>query len=147
MQTFDCETGMDVELLNLNPEGWIQGVSNERNWGMLYGMDVCAQRNLVIAGDTHGYLHFVDPRTSARISQQLVHKKTNKVSPCPAVMNAILQGQESMKPIVVMGVCWLVVAWSIDLNNGARIAARLVAFKMTVLPAASLLFVHTLSSC
>lgn len=70
---------MDVELLNLNPEGWIPGVSNERNWGMLYGLDVCGERSLAIAGDTHGYLHFVDPRTSARLSQQLVHKKGNKV--------------------------------------------------------------------
>ena len=67
---------MDVELLNLNPEGWIPGVSNEKNWGMLYGLDVCGEKNLVLTGDTQGYLHFVDPRVGQRLSRHLVHKKS-----------------------------------------------------------------------
>ena len=29
-QVWDVETGFDRELLNMNPEGWIQGVTNER---------------------------------------------------------------------------------------------------------------------
>ena len=30
VQVWDVETGFDRELLNMNPEGWIQGVTNER---------------------------------------------------------------------------------------------------------------------
>lgn len=44
LQSFDCETGMDTEMLNLNPEGWIPGVSNEKTWKMLYGLAVCESR-------------------------------------------------------------------------------------------------------
>ena len=40
------ETGFDTTLLNLNPEGWIEGVTTERSWKMLYGMDVCTQRQV-----------------------------------------------------------------------------------------------------
>ncbi|KAK9810883.1 hypothetical protein WJX73_005316 [Symbiochloris irregularis] len=92
LKTFDCETGMDIEMLNLNPEGWIPGESNEKTWGMLYGLAVCDSRNLVIAGDTHGYLHFVDPRTSRRLCQHLVHKrsKINTIDCNPADANLVV---------------------------------------------------------
>lgn len=76
LQTFDCETGMDVELLDLNPGGW---TGNANTWNMLYGMDVCSDLNLVLTGDTRGFLHLVDPRISAQLSTHLVHKKGNKV--------------------------------------------------------------------
>lgn len=79
MQSFDCETGLDTEMLNLNPEGWIPGESNEKTWKMLYGLAVCDSKNLIITGDTHGYLHFLDPRTNKRLCQHLVHKRS-KVS-------------------------------------------------------------------
>ena len=29
-QVWDVETGFDRELLNMNPEGWIQGVTDEK---------------------------------------------------------------------------------------------------------------------
>ena len=30
MQVWDIETGFDKELLNMNPDGWIQGVTDEK---------------------------------------------------------------------------------------------------------------------
>ena len=79
MQTFDIESGCDTELLNLNPEGWIAGVSNERNWGMLYGMDVSWHRNVILAGDSHGFVHAVDPRANhPLLGKHQLHKKGNK---------------------------------------------------------------------
>ena len=47
---FDVETGFDSTLLNLNPDGWIEGVTTEKSWRMLYGMDVGVERQLIIAG-------------------------------------------------------------------------------------------------
>ena len=79
MQVFDVETGLDRELLNLNPDGWIPGVSNERNWVMLYGMDVSLGRNLIAAGTSHGNVHFVDARVERPVTQHQLHKKGNKV--------------------------------------------------------------------
>ena len=81
LQSFDIETGSHVELLNLNPEGWVDGVSNERNWGMMYGMDVSWHRNLILAGDSFGVMHCVDPRAHKDIvGRYQWHKKGNKVS-------------------------------------------------------------------
>ena len=57
----------------------MQGVSTEKNWNMLYGMDVCAPRNLVIAGDTRGSIHLSDPRDASVLGSILAHKKGNKV--------------------------------------------------------------------
>lgn len=34
----DTETGMHYTLCDLNPEGWIQGISSERNWRMVHGL-------------------------------------------------------------------------------------------------------------
>jgi len=66
--------------LNLNPDGWIEGESNERNWKMLYGMDVSWHRNLILAGDSHGTVHAVDPRANkALVGNYQLHKKGNKV--------------------------------------------------------------------
>lgn len=84
MQSFDIETGSQVELLNLNPEGWVEGVSNERNWGMMYGMDVSWHRNMILAGDSLGCMHSVDPRANRDILGKFQwHKKGNKVSSLP----------------------------------------------------------------
>jgi len=77
-QVFDVETGAAREVLNLNPNGWIRGVSNEKNWLMVYGLDVCNGRGLVAGGDSHGLIHFVDPRTPGRVSSLQLHKKGNK---------------------------------------------------------------------
>ena len=81
MQSFDIESGCDTELLNLNPEGWIEGVSNERNWSMLYGMDVSWHHNMIFAGDSHGVVHAVDPRANQPLlGKHQLHKKGNKAS-------------------------------------------------------------------
>jgi hypothetical protein len=79
LQVFDVETGTDREVLNLNPDGWIHGVSNEKTWLMLYGLDVCKSRGLIAGGDSHGFIHFVDPREPGKVSSHQVHKKGNKV--------------------------------------------------------------------
>lgn len=81
LKSFDIESGCDTELLNLNPDGWIEGESNERNWKMLYGMDVSWHRNLILAGDSHGLVHAVDPRANkALVGNYQLHKKGNKVN-------------------------------------------------------------------
>lgn len=81
LKSFDVESGCDTELLNLNPEGWVEGVSNERNWSMLYGMDVSWHRNLILAGDSHGVVHAVDSRANVPlVGQYQLHKKGNKVN-------------------------------------------------------------------
>lgn len=80
MQVLDVETGLDREVLNMNPDGWIPGVSNERNWVMLYGMDVCGSKGMVSVGDSHGRVHFLDARTDRCIAAHQLHKKSNKVS-------------------------------------------------------------------
>lgn len=70
---------MDREVLNLNPDGWIQGVSNERNWLMLYGLDVCHEKQLITGGDSKGMVYFVDCRSPERVASHQIHKKGNKV--------------------------------------------------------------------
>lgn len=81
VQVFDVETGFDRTLLNMNPGGWIPGVSNERTWVMLYGMDVDVERQVIIAGDSKGKVYFVDARTDAEVAQCQLHKKGNKAGP------------------------------------------------------------------
>lgn len=44
------ETGLDEVLLDLNPGGWIEGVTTEKDWCMLYALDASAANNLIIAG-------------------------------------------------------------------------------------------------
>jgi hypothetical protein len=83
VQVFDVETGFDDTLLNMNPDGWIPGVSNERNWIMLYGLDVCTQRQLIITGDSKGRVYFADARTRKEVAQCQLHKKGNKASWLP----------------------------------------------------------------
>lgn len=73
------ETGFDTTVLNMNPDGWIPGVTNERNWIMLYGLDVCTERQLIITGDSKGKVYFVDARNNKEIAQYQLHKKGNKV--------------------------------------------------------------------
>lgn len=73
------ETGFDTVVLNMNPDGWIPGVTNERTWVMLYGLDVCTERQLIIAGDNKGKVYFADARTNKEIAQHQLHKKGNKV--------------------------------------------------------------------
>eukprot|EP00891_Asterochloris_glomerata_P004616 jgi/Astpho2/4616/Aster-00190 len=86
---FDIETGADTELLNLNPEG----VSNEKNWGMLWGLDVDKVRNLACVGDSRGFVHLCDTRSPRLIGQHQLHKKGNKITSVhvnPADCNLLL---------------------------------------------------------
>ena len=89
------ETGFDTTLLNLNPDGWIEGVTNERSWRMLYGLDVGVERQLIIAGDSHGCVHFGDARSHALVAHQQIHKKGNKVNSVhvnPTDCNLVMTG-------------------------------------------------------
>eukprot|EP00803_Ostreobium_quekettii_P006654 evm.model.scf_1440.1 EVM.evm.TU.scf_1440.1 scf_1440:1249-2259(-) len=80
LKALDIETGQYRDLLNLNPHGWIQGVSNEKNWGMLYGLAIASQ-NLAIVGDSRGWVHFVDHREeSAKVTKTRMHD--SKVTSC-----------------------------------------------------------------
>lgn len=90
MQVFDVETGFDTVVLNMNPDGWIPGVTNERTWIMLYGLDVCTERQLIIAGDNKGKVYFADARTNKEIAQLQLHKKGNKVRQYVSAMVLLL---------------------------------------------------------
>lgn len=79
LKALDIETGQNKELLNLNPQGWIEGVSNEKNWGMLYGLAVGSE-NLAIAGDSKGLVHFVDHRAESKVTTTRMHD--SKVTSC-----------------------------------------------------------------
>lgn len=87
LKALDIETGKSDTLLNLNPGGWIPGVSNERNWGMLGGLAV-ANEGLAIAGDSQGNLHFVDPRANSVINKSHLHR--GKIVTCD--VNPVQQG-------------------------------------------------------
>ncbi len=53
VQIFDVETGLDSVLLDLNPGGWIQGVTKEKEWKMMYALDASGPNNLILAGEQH----------------------------------------------------------------------------------------------
>ena len=48
MCVLDIETGLHYSVLDLNPGGWVQGVSNEKNWNMMQSVGV-------FEGDVHGF--------------------------------------------------------------------------------------------
>ena len=51
----DIETGCHQGLHNLNPGGWIDGVSNEKNWNMMQSLAVHASHpNMAWCGDNQG---------------------------------------------------------------------------------------------
>lgn len=51
----DIETGVHHSLCNLNPGGWVTGVSNERNWKMMQSLAVhAASPTIAWAGDNQG---------------------------------------------------------------------------------------------
>ena len=57
----------------------LPGWQGPATWKMVYGMDVCRSRQLIIAGDDEGFLHLVDKRTKKRTSAKIqVHKKGSK---------------------------------------------------------------------
>ena len=80
-QVFDIETGHDRVLLNLNPEGWIVGVTKEKDWKMLYGLDSNKARGMLATGDTRGVIYFCDARdrSDKAFATEQIHKKGQKV--------------------------------------------------------------------
>ncbi|KAL8258775.1 hypothetical protein R6Q59_026728 [Mikania micrantha] len=72
----DLETGLSTSLMDLNPNGW-QG---RNSWRMLYGMELNAEKGLVLVADSFGFLHMVDARANSKIGDSiLIHKKGTKV--------------------------------------------------------------------
>ena len=59
----DIETGQATVLMNLNPAGWVGDV---KSWRMLYGLDVCGQKDCAYVGDDLGRMHIVDARLRRR---------------------------------------------------------------------------------
>eukprot|EP00892_Ulva_mutabilis_P011938 jgi/Ulvmu1/9116/UM005_0211.1 len=71
----DVETGMHHSLVNLNPQGWVHGVTNEHNWQMMQA--VGAQHDapeVAWAGDNRGNVYCLDLRTKDIDHQRAVHK-------------------------------------------------------------------------
>ncbi|GMG98331.1 hypothetical protein Nepgr_000171 [Nepenthes gracilis] len=72
----DIETGFSESLMDLNPNGW-HGPSS---WRMLYGLDINAEKGLVLVADNFGFLYMLDARTNGRTGGPiLIHKKGTKV--------------------------------------------------------------------
>lgn len=116
-QVFDVETGAHKEVLNLNPDGWIQGVSSEKNWLMLYGLDVCKGRGLIAGGDSQGFTHFVDPRAPGKVSSHQLHRKGNKVCPTPFSSPPAPPSPIHLFILLSHGGLAVVVSWGIYLLN------------------------------
>ncbi|KAJ9543797.1 hypothetical protein OSB04_023504 [Centaurea solstitialis] len=72
----DLETGLSTSLMDLNPNGWQGG----NTWRMLYGMDLNAEKGLVLVADNFGFVHLVDVRSNSKKGDSiLIHKKGTKV--------------------------------------------------------------------
>ncbi|CAN1221748.1 Protein DAMAGED DNA-BINDING 2 [Linum grandiflorum] len=72
----DLETGLSSSLMNLNPNGW-QGPNS---WRMLYGMDMNAEKRVVLVADNFGFLYMVDTRSNHNTGDAImIHKKGSKV--------------------------------------------------------------------
>ncbi|KAG0463817.1 hypothetical protein HPP92_019886 [Vanilla planifolia] len=72
----DIETGISCCLMDLNPNGW----NGPATWRMLYGMDTCLEKGLVLVADNFGYLYLLDSREKTQIADAiLIHKKGSKV--------------------------------------------------------------------
>ena len=50
------------ELLNLNPGGWVPGVSSEKTWKVAVGLAALPGGSALLAGDSDGRIHVLDPR-------------------------------------------------------------------------------------
>ncbi|KAK3160311.1 hypothetical protein QOZ80_1BG0057820 [Eleusine coracana subsp. coracana] len=73
----DLDTGIGSPLLNLNPNGW----NGPSRWRMIYGMDLNADKGLLLVADSFGFLYLLDRRSKTRIGNPvLIHKKGSKVT-------------------------------------------------------------------
>jgi DNA damage-binding protein 2 len=60
----DIETGMHYTVANLNPQGWIEGVSTEKNWTMMCSVGVQRnETNVAWCGDSRGKVRCLDLRS------------------------------------------------------------------------------------
>ena len=90
--------------LHLNPAGWIDGVSDEKTWGQLAGMDVLAGGggggggHTLAVGDTHGRVFIADARAPPGPASQpgaaTLHRKAkvHSVAGCPRDGGLLLTG-------------------------------------------------------
>ena len=103
LRVLDVETRTVVATpVHLNPGGWVDGVSDEKTWGQLAGMDVVTGPGgpggaTMIAGDTSGRVWFADARAPAGPSQPgaaTLHRKgkVHAVSCCPTDASLLLTG-------------------------------------------------------
>lgn len=103
LRVLDVETQTVIATpVHLNPAGWIDGVSDEKTWGQLAGMDVVTGPGgpgpaTLIAGDTSGRVWFADPRAPRGASQPgaaTLHRKAkvHAVSSNPADASLLLTG-------------------------------------------------------
>lgn len=77
LKTIDVEVGQGKVLLDVNTgdrRPW------DSRWVSLLGMDVENEKNLVVAGDSKGILHFVDPRVCEELYAHQAH--SNKITCC-----------------------------------------------------------------
>ncbi|MEW5309312.1 MAG: hypothetical protein WDW38_001207 [Sanguina aurantia] len=75
-KVIDIETGAPKTLINLNPGGWVEGAP----WVMMYGLDVVPSMHLIVAGDSEGVVHMLDPRSQDPVGRQQLGKKGTKIS-------------------------------------------------------------------
>mmetsp|Transcript_9398 Transcript_9398/g.28271 ORF Transcript_9398/g.28271 Transcript_9398/m.28271 type:complete len:589 (+) Transcript_9398:319-2085(+) len=90
VRIWDAETGNAETAMNLNPNGWISMAL----WQQFLGMDV-SPVGCLLAGDSMGRLHFVDPRTpGGSFAAPQIHKrvKINSVHVHPLDGNLVLTG-------------------------------------------------------
>lgn len=78
VKLFDLVTGtVNSTLLDVNPQGW--GGPGSK-WSMVYGCDTSAELHMVLAGDSEGKVHVMDPRVSSPVGAMQLHKAGAKVT-------------------------------------------------------------------
>eukprot|EP01023_Acetabularia_acetabulum_P057816 TRINITY_DN6749_c0_g2_i1.p1 TRINITY_DN6749_c0_g2~~TRINITY_DN6749_c0_g2_i1.p1 ORF type:complete len:558 (-),score=59.56 TRINITY_DN6749_c0_g2_i1:258-1931(-) len=75
VKLFDVETGVRKTVEDLNPQGWINGESNIRNWNQFYGLSIAPDASLILAGDSFGNVHLFDPRIKQPITKKQLHER------------------------------------------------------------------------
>ncbi len=71
-----CRVRLLCQLLDLNPEGWHDGMAN-KNWRAVNAMGVNTWRGssaIVYAGDDLGKMYVVDPRADRPADKCVAHK-------------------------------------------------------------------------
>jgi DNA damage-binding protein 2 len=83
MQIFDVETGAITSVLHTaNEAAWTNVEAEEAagNWTTMIGLDVVPSLGMVVAGDSKGGVHFLDPRSDrGAVASLPLHKRGCKV--------------------------------------------------------------------